>query len=419
MTSALQTAALILGLLIRIFSAWFFVIALFFLKKPPVYARRAPALRFACLLPARNEEAVIGRTVRRLLEQNYPPELFDVYVIPNNCTDGTEAAARSAGAKILRCAGNVRCKGDALRQAVAGLLHGKYDAFCVFDADNDVHPDFLARMNDAFLAGARVAKGRLRAKNPYDSAVSGCYALYHRMTDLFFSRPRAALGLSARLVGTGFAVHRDVLLRAGGWQTKTIAEDAEFAAICAEAGEKVWWVPEAVTCDESPVSFRVSLTQRKRWVSGIMSVAELHAPRLLRSLRTSPKARTADMLLFLCFPFLQALSFLPALLLLVSSAVSGPLLSSLASLGLTAAAGLAAMVLFGLVLAVSDGWDVRRILRGILFFPVFMASWMPLQTASLIRRTGEWHEIRHGLCREPVLIAPIRPQEREAARRIS
>ena len=57
MTSALQTAALILGLLIRIFSAWFFVIALFFLKKPPVYARRAPALRFACLLPARNEEA--------------------------------------------------------------------------------------------------------------------------------------------------------------------------------------------------------------------------------------------------------------------------------------------------------------------------------------------------------------------------
>ena len=419
LTSTLQTAALILGLLFRFFSAWFLIVALFFPKKPPAYARRAPSLRFACLLPARNEEAVIGRTVGRLLEQNYPPELFDVYVIPNNCTDGTEAAARAAGAKILRCAGTVRCKGDALRQAFARLLAGRHDAFCVFDADNLVDPDFLARMNDAFLAGARVAKGRLRAQNPYDSAVAGCYALYHRMTDVFFNRPRAALGLSARLVGTGFAVHRDVLVRAGGWRTRTIAEDAEFAAVCAEAGEKVWWVPEAVTRDESPVSFRVSLTQRKRWCSGIMSVAELHAPRLLRAVRDGRGLRAADVLLFLCLPFLQAFSLLPALLLLAAAVCGGTLPAALASLWPAAAAGLAGMTLFGLVLAMSEKLDVKRALPGILLFPVFMASWMPLQAASLVRRTRGWKEIRHGNGRQAAVPAPLRLPGAEPVRRIS
>ena len=66
-------------------------------EDPPAQAKT----RFAVLLAARNEEAVIGRTVGQLLAQQYPAELFDVYVIPNNCTDDTEGAARRAGAQIL------------------------------------------------------------------------------------------------------------------------------------------------------------------------------------------------------------------------------------------------------------------------------------------------------------------------------
>ena len=419
MSAFLQQAALILGLLFKVFSAWFFVIALFFLKKPAAFPRTAPRTRFACLVPARNEEAVIADLVRSLRAQNYPEHLYDIYVIPNNCTDGTEAAARAAGAFILRSTGTVRCKGDALRQAVDRLLGKNYDAFCVFDAGGSVHPDFLARMNDAFEAGAKVAKGRLLAQNPCASGTAGCYALYHEMTDRFFNRPRAALGLSARLVGTGFAVHRDVLVRTGGWRTRTIAEDAEFAAQCAAMGERVFWVPGAVTYDESPVSFRVSLTQRRRWCSGIMSAAELSVPRLLRALRSVSVPRAADSLMFLCFPFMQALSFLPALLLLAAAAAAGNLLPYLGALLPAAAAGWAGMSLFAVILARAGGLPVRRMARGILLFPVFMASWVPLQIVSLVRRTRTWTEIRHGSCLPKVLPGPIRLPEPQAVRRIS
>lgn len=204
-----------LSLVLKIFTAYTAIISIFFLLPRRKIPKAAPRTRFAVLLAARNEETVIGRTVQQLLDQHYPRELFDVYVIPNNCTDDTEGAARQAGAQILPCLGPVRNKGDALHYAFAALRNAGYDAYCVFDADNLVDPDFLARMNDAFCAGAQAAKGKQTAMNPHDAWISGCYDLYFENFNLFYNRPRGNLGLSAKLVGTGFAVSQGLMDRAG------------------------------------------------------------------------------------------------------------------------------------------------------------------------------------------------------------
>lgn len=405
----LDYIAAALALLLKAFTFWFFLTALLFWKRPAPYERRAPKTRFACLIPARNEEAVIAALVRSLREQDYPDALYEIYVIPNNCTDDTEGAARAAGAKIFRCFDPVRCKGDALHEAVAWLLPRGYDSFCVFDADNVVHPDFLARMNDAMCAGAKVAKARLRVKNPADSWVSGCYALYFALNDTFFSRSRANLGLSAKLVGTGMAVHRDVLERMGGWNTTTIAEDAEFSARCATLGERVWWVPEAVTFDEAPSTFGVSLTQRKRWCSGIMSTAEVMLPRLLQVRADVSRARVADMVFFLCVPFVQAFSVLPPLLLALGAALQGMLAgwSLLAALSLTGA--WCGMALAALVLRAVARQHIRA--SSVLLFPIFMASFLPLQILSLLRRTTSWQIIPHGHAPDAALFSRQSGQE--------
>ena len=293
----LDTLILILTLLLKAASLWFLAVALFALRKPKRYAVCAPRTRFACLVAARNEEAVIGALVESLKKQDYPDALYDIFVIPNNCTDDTESEALCAGAKIFRCFEPVRCKGDALHEAFETLLRKDYDAFCVFDADNIADEQFLARMNDAFCAGAQVCKGAMRAKNPYDSWLSGCYGLYFTLFDTFFSRARMSCGLSSKLVGTGFAVHRAVLERFGGWNTSTIAEDAEFAAQCAANGVRVCFVPGALTYDEAPNDFAVSLRQRRRWCSGIMDVAvRMDAP-LVSALRGSAPLRALDALL--------------------------------------------------------------------------------------------------------------------------
>ena len=378
-------------LVLKLASLYFLVVALFALKKPKPVARTNPKTKFACVIAARNEERVIGSLVESLLRQNYPRELFDVYVMPNNCTDHTALAAIRAGAKILRPRGDIHCKGDALHEAFEILLPRDYDAFCVFDADNFVEEHFLSRMNDAFCAGAKAAKGAMRVKNPEDGPLCGCYGLYFTCFDFFFSRARMNCGLSSKLVGTGFAVRRSVLERSGGWNSVTIAEDAEFAAYLAETGERVWFVPEAVTYDEAPAEIKVSLRQRRRWSSGVMDVAQARGGQLVSGIFKAGGARALDMLLMLLQPYFQAGGFLLTSILLLSQ----PKLSqALALLPLSLLAGFLAMAVFARILTAIQG--KRADWRVIFLFPLFMASWLPLNLVSLVRRTRSWQEIEHG-----------------------
>ena len=383
-----------LSLGLKVFTIYFAVVALFLLKKRVRPRRAKPQTRFAVVVAARNEEAVIGGLVQSVLAQDYPPELRDVYVVPNNCTDGTEAAALSAGAKIIRCVGPVSGKGDALHQAFEKLLHQDYDAFVVFDADNTLAPDYLARMNDALLAGAKVCKSRTKASNPRASGVAGCYGLYNACFDLIWNRPRSACGLSAKLIGTGFAVHRSVLEDLGGWNTSTIAEDAEFASQLARAGYQVAWVPEAVNYDEEPTSFRVSLHQRKRWCSGLMQVARRTLPALWQGESPAPLRRW-DMTMFLAAPFSQAVSAILLLLGVLTSFAQGDTLGLLVMAG-SFALYLAGGMALGAALCLIGGYGLRGMGRTILIFPVFMASWLPLQVISLFKDTKKWKPIAHG-----------------------
>ncbi len=389
----LDTVLFVLSLSLKIFTLYFAAVAVFALRRRKRFPRSAPQTRFAVVVAARNEEAVIGNLVCSVLSQEYPEALRDVYVVPNNCTDFTEAAAAAAGAEIIHCLGPVSSKGDALHQAFAQLLPKGYDAFLVFDADNVLAPDYLSRMNDAFASGAQVCKSRTRAQNPTASGVAGGYGLYNVIFDLIWNRARAACGLSAKLVGTGFGFRREVLEHLGGWNTSTIAEDAEFAAQCAGAGYRVCWVPDALNYDEEPNSFRLSLRQRKRWCSGVMQVAKQEVGRLWRTGVPRPALRW-DITMFLLAPFTQAASGLLLLLGILAGVLTGDatgLVVALCSLGLYCVGGMA----LGVLLCLLGGYGLQGMTKTIVLFPVFMASWLPLQVISLFRDTKQWYAVAH------------------------
>ena len=389
----LNVICFVLSLCLKIFTLYFAAVAAFALVRRKRYPSAAPQTRFAVVVAARNEEAVIGDLIYSVLQQDYPSHLRDVFVVPNNCTDRTEAAASAAGAEILHCLGPISCKGDALHQAFSQLRDRSYDAFLVFDADNTLQRDYLARLNDAFAAGAMVCKSRTRAGNPSASGVAGCYGLYNVIFDLIWNRPRAACGLSAKLVGSGFAFRREVLETLGGWNTSTIAEDAEFAAQCARAGYRVHWVPDAVNYDEEPNSFRLSLRQRQRWCSGVMQVAKQEVGRLWRTGVPRPVLRW-DITMFLLAPFTQAASGLLLLLGILAGVLTGDatgLVVALCSLGLYCVGGMA----LGVLLCLLGGYGLQGMTKTIVLFPVFMASWLPLQVISLFRDTKQWYAVAH------------------------
>lgn len=394
-----NTILWIIGLCLKLVSIYQAAIGLFSIFKSRKIERSAPKTRFAVLIAARNEERVIEGIIKSLEAQDYPRELFDVIVIPNNCTDDTETVAEKAGAKLLRCTKPVKNKGDVLRFAFDSLLSEEYDAFCVFDADNIVHRDFLARMNDAFAGGARVAKGKQRALNPYDSWVSGCYDIYFDIFNFFYNRGRARIDLSAKMVGTGFAVSKAFLLELGGWNTSAMTEDVEFAAQCALAGERIVFVSEAITYDEEPSGFAQSITQRRRWCSGIMETNKSYAVKLMRGMNRKNWKLAIDSLVLLSTPVLQVISAVPTALLFVSYIIQAdyaPLLLSVlaAYLGSIAAAAFVAFVL---------GKRKRGSIKGVIMFPVFLISWLPLHIAALFKKTSEWKPIIHNRANEQMI----------------
>lgn len=375
---------LLLTLLTKIVSVYYGFLALVALKKPRPIPEAKPKTRFACLIAARNEEAVIERSVSALLRQSYPPELFDVFVIPNNCTDRTAELAALAGAKLLHCQKPVHNKGEALGEAF-GLLSGSYDAFCVFDADNEADENYLRTMNDAVCAGAGAAKARIMGRNPKESAVSGCYAVYHSIFNHLFDRGRENLGISAHLVGTGFLLTRDALNRLGGWHTETMTEDAELAVQLARIGERVWYVPEAQTRDEAPDSFRLSLRQRHRWCAGIQVCARRFGATLWKPCLHSRVA--ADELITLTAPFCQIIGvFSTPLALLLGKVEILPLLLA------SAVSYLGMCWLAGIILLLRNGFRWKSMF----LFPVFMFSWLPLQVAALLSPPKTWKAIPHG-----------------------
>ena len=62
-------------------------------KKPPQLTAKKNH-RYAVIVAARNENAVIGDLIHSIRVQNYPQELIDIFVVADNCTDNTAAVAQ-------------------------------------------------------------------------------------------------------------------------------------------------------------------------------------------------------------------------------------------------------------------------------------------------------------------------------------
>ena len=399
-TDVLEILAALLGAGLTLWGAYYLLAGLMSWRRPMDYGAHPAMTRFAVLIAARNEGMVIGPLVESLRQQQYPKELYDIWVIPNNCTDNTAQAARDAGARVLECTVPVTCKGEVLRFAYSRLCHRGYDAYCVFDADNVVHPEFLHEMKNANCSGARAAQGYRDSKNPYDSAISGCCSIYYWMMDRFYNGGKAGLGLSAMINGTGFMVADSTLKKLGGWCTGTISEDMEMTALCVLADVKVHWVPLAQTFDEQPLTLAQSNCQRRRWTSGTFQVAEGYLPRLSQRLTERPSLPVVNMGMDLVLPAYQ-LAMLANLVVGSLAAFLGgrtagesaaQLLSYLGwNVGITA---LVATLTVFLVLTVEGKWD-RRLWRAVGCYWLFLLSWLPITVVSAVKGTTRWEEIRH------------------------
>ena len=253
------------------------------------HPRASRCRRFVVLVCARNEEAVVRLPVASALESDYPAECVEVIVLADNCTDGTAAAAKAAGADVWEKTTPSSGKGDVLAWGVERLMkRGGFDAIAVFDADNVVSRGWFGAMNDALEDGETVVTGRRFASNAKTNVISGWYAVYWAVINELSNRVRTNLGLSGKLTGTGYAFLPSAL-DGGRWTTRTMVEDVEFTVQANLRGHRVAYVPEAEYADEQPVTVCHMWRQLCRWATGCWQVVRIY---LLPWLKQLPRQRS-------------------------------------------------------------------------------------------------------------------------------
>jgi cellulose synthase/poly-beta-1,6-N-acetylglucosamine synthase-like glycosyltransferase len=368
-----------------------------------VHAPSKPKYRFLVLIVARNEAPVIGYLIDSLDKQNYPRELYDILVMPNNCSDNTALVALEHGARILDCSQRIRSKGEALSYAIKKMPSDlAFDAYINFDADNVVHPDFLLQMNHALCHGATVAQGYRDSKNPYDTYNSGCWAINYWLSGRLFNHPRSLLKMSSLVTGTGIMIRKSVIDKLGGWNTITLADDFELNVQCILAGEKVSWVPDAITYDEQSLTFSQTWKQRKRWLIGFIQTLAIYLKPLFSRVIKTRKMADLDILLYCLFLPVQYCSIIiyPLGVILRLIALRYPLfpLTPLYDQFLPSIIMAVVLpILTAFIVAIIERKIHWPLLKSIIMFPLYVAAIIPISILSLFvyKKNFQWDEIKH------------------------
>ena len=369
--------------------------------------------RYAAVISARNEEAVIGELIASLREQDYPQELLDIYVVADNCTDKTASCARLAGATVYERFNTEQVgKGYALDYLFSRLrsagLDQNYAGYFVFDADNLVDRNFVREMNNTACSGDFAAITSYRnSKNFGSNWISAGYSLWFLREARFLNFPRMLVGSNCTISGIGFLISLDFIRENGGCPFYLLTEDLQFSADCTSDGKRIGYCDKAVIYDEQPTRFRQSWDQRLRWTKGFYQVAWHYAPQLIRGMGRGGKKLLScyDILMVVAPGSLLTVSLLLVNLLVALSCFTQPgylvddiVLTEFRFLVTNLITYYFGFMAMGAVTVYCE-WDniyatkVQKL--GYLFtFPLFMMTYVPIAVVAL-RRKVEWKPIQH------------------------
>lgn len=280
-----------------------------------------PEKNFALLVAAHNEEMVIGKIIESLNDIDYPKDMYDIFVIADNCDDSTASIARDYGVNVCeRKVPDKRGKGYALEWMFDKIfkMDKKYDAIAIFDADNLVSKNFLKEMNYKLLKGYKVVQGYIDSKNPNDSWITGSYSIAFWTANRLFQLARANLGLSNQIGGTGFCMDTQILKQLG-WGATCLTEDLEFTCKLVLNGHKVGWAHNAIVYDEKPLTLKQSWNQRKRWMQGFTDVSSRFFFKLVKKAIKDKNFTALDCALYTIQPFVTLLIGLSALITILQN----------------------------------------------------------------------------------------------------
>lgn len=234
--------------------------------------------KVSILIPAHNEEMVIGRTVEAMSRIIYPKDKLEIIVVNDCSTDRTgDILARKCkeipNLQVLTLKPPVGAKGksNALNHGFA-LSTGEY--IVIYDADNTPERRAVLHLVQAIVKhdelGAVV--GKFRTRNKDASLLTRFINIETLSFQWLLQAGRCHFFGITTIPGTNFIIRRKILEDIGGWNIKALTEDTELTVRIYENGYRIYWLPHAVTWEQEPETLRVWMKQRTRWAQGNMWV---------------------------------------------------------------------------------------------------------------------------------------------------
>ena len=254
------------------------------------------------LIPAHNEEQVIGRILQRMTELTYPKGKLQITVIDDASVDATGKIAE----EYSKLHSNIKVihrnrKEGGIGKAAAinvGYKHADGEIIVCFDADYYPQRDILEKLTTEFgdpKVGA--AQARITVLNEPKNIVTRLVALERVGGYRIDQQARDSLGLITQFGGTAGACRRDLLEALGGWDESILAEDTDLTFRLYLNGYKIPYAPDAESYEEAVESWHAYWKQRYRWAKGHMQCAFKHSASVLKSKNLSLKEKIDGFLL--------------------------------------------------------------------------------------------------------------------------
>ena len=242
----------------------------------------------SALIPARNEEVVIEKTIRALLAMDYPRDKFEIIVINDKSTDHTGEIVERLAKEDPR----VRCLSWPAAERGSGKPHAlneglklcKYPVIAIYDGDNNPTRDSLKILCSRMVLnpGIAAAMGKFRCINRARNLLTRMVNIETLSFQWMIQAGRYWFSKFSVLPGTNYVIRKEVLEAVGGWDEKAITEDSELSVRLQMRGYEVQFVPTSVTWEQEPETLKVWVKQRTRWVRGNNYVMKKFAGDALR-----------------------------------------------------------------------------------------------------------------------------------------
>jgi len=240
-----------------------------------------PSLRtfpkVSIIIPAYNEEKVIGQTIEALLETRYPKK--EIVLVDDGSSDNTLSIAMQYKDKIKVLHKENGGKASALNY---GLHYSTGEIVVIVDADTIIGRHSITEIVKGFETNEDIAAvaGNIKVRNRLNW-ITKCQALEYITGIQIIRRAFDTYGSITIVPGALGAFRKTFLKESGAYTKDTIVEDFDQTIKILKSGLTTQGSSRAVAYTEAPSTVHDFVAQRKRWYRGNIQVVQRHSNALI------------------------------------------------------------------------------------------------------------------------------------------